>query len=561
MKANSNLQRLKKNIVFTYPYVKNYKLRIVVNILLDIIVTLLELLPPLLIMYLLDNIIVQKEWWDLPKFVLVFSSVLISSQVISFISNYIFVTFTEGVSVDARQDLFKIILKKKLNFFTSYSIGDLESRVMQDSGCMPSLYAYLLSKIISSLLKIIFVFGSLFYMNKILAILALISVPIFLILNSVLRGKLYDRIRLVRSLTAKMDNFYIDKFTKIKTIKNYSLENAVIKKGKIDNEEAKKIQISCENLGYFVDSIINIMTSINQLVVLIIGAYFVYKGSFTLGMLVAFNAYLSDIYAPFIQIIGTYNEFVTTEVSLERYREIKEDGNTEDIQNGLAIKERPNSVEFHDVTFGYNEDIILSHCNWKIEANDKILLKGKSGLGKSSVANILKGFYKSKGGEILYNGQDLFTYSLHDIRNKIMYLSQEQDFFDGTIRENFKIFKESISDEEIWNLLKITRLEDVIRNREEGLDLSLKQDGMVLSGGQRQRLLLTRIFIKEADIYILDEPFVGIDTTTTTEIWTEVKERLEDKIVILIDHNFIDQSFFEKEYCIKENKISLVKEL
>lgn len=549
------MKRLISNLKFTYKYFNKYKIRIIINLFLDMLVTILSLLTPLFVMYLLDVIIIENKWEELPIFIGVFVGITIFAHVLSFVSNYIFVTFTEGVYIEARHELFKDILSKKLAFFLDYSVGDLSSRVMKDSGQMPSLYAYLLSKLVTNLIKILVVFYILFSMNIGLALLTVISVPFFLGINHILRKKLYTKIKNVKELNSKIENYYIDCFSKIKTVKNYTLERNLILKNEVWNSEAKSMQVDCENMGYLVQSIMGIVTAINQLVVIIVGAFCVFKGIFSVGMLVAYNSYLSYVYAPFMQIIATYNEFVSTEVSLERYREISEERRKEDWNEGRKLDEEIATIEFRHLTFSYDKEKILENCNWECQKNAKILIKGKSGQGKSTFAIIMKGLYQIDEGEILINNQSISNYCLIDIRKKIKYLSQEQDFFDGTIRDNFRIYRNDITDKEIWDLLEYVRLKEIILNRVEGLDLYLGQDGMALSGGQRQRLMLARIFVDEADVYILDEPFNGIDSITTNEIWKKVKETLKDKIVILIDHHFSDSTFFEYEYYMENKKL------
>lgn len=236
-----------------------------------------------------------------------------------------------------------------------------------------------------------------------------------------------------------------------------------------------------------------------------------------------------------------------TIVCVERFFEYNNEDQLEDFHLGENHNIHKGNIIFSNVDFSYKNELVLKNASFIINNSDKVLLKGKSGSGKSTIFSILKRFYPIDSGIVYIDGKDINEMNLKDLRQQIYYLSQDNGFFECSIRENFKRINNDLSDEEIWTALYKAKIDEVIKKPEyEGLDTMLFKNANNFSAGQKQRLNLARLFVQNQKIVILDEPFTGIDQLTVEGIWLNMKSFLEDRTVIFVDHNFQDKSYFNK---------------
>lgn len=447
-----------------------------------------------------------------------------------------------------------------MRFIDKTSEGDIISRLMNDSGYLHTMLSYIISQFLVDGFKIIAVFVILFSMNYIFAFIALLTVPVFLWLNKNYGEKLKDQATISRKYNTELTNFYINSFKNIKLIKNFNNEEFECQKSEEINKKMKEIQISTEFTGYFMHSMMQICTNINQLIILCAGTYAIYYGKLTVGGLIAFNSYLSHIYSPFLNITNTYSVLNRTIVCVERFFEYNNEDNLEDFKSGEKHNINEGKIGFSNVDFSYKDELILKNASFIINSKDKVLLSGKSGNGKSTIFSILKRFYPINSGLIFVDDKNINTMNLKDLREQILYISQDNMFFEGSIRENFKRINDDLSDEEIWQALYKAKIDEVIKKSErEGLDTILFKNANKFSVGQKQRLNLANLFVQNQKIVILDEPFTGIDKLTVDIIWENMKSFLENRTVIFVDHNFEDKSYFNRILKLESGTIESLK--
>lgn len=549
-----NVLRLSKK---TYAYVRPYMTLNILSIILNQTSSILVLMLPLALKYLIDDILSIGDWGKLPYFACIIAIIIVGSQITDLGANIIYAKFSETAFSDARNELFSKLIKKKLCFFDKKSDGDLISRIMQDSSNIHVLLSYLLDKFLTNFVKIIVITVVIFKIDIKLAIISMITVPIFFILNKTFTNKLRSSINDTREYQAKLTDFYITNFRNIKLIKNFSSEEFECKKGNELNESSKKIQIKTEILGYFMTSTMGIVTSLNQLLVLIIGGIEISNGVMTIGGLIAFNTYLAYMYTPFVQITSAYSELNRAIIGLERFFEYNGDEYVENLNDGEVCGITEGEIKIEKLNFYYNKDKkILDNANLKVNSGEKILIEGQSGNGKSTLVSLLKRFYSISDNCIFIDGKEINSINIKSLRDNIFYLSQDNMFFDGTIRENFKRINASVTDEEIHEALNKACINDLICSKEnDGLDTTMSKNAGTFSGGQKQRLSLARVFVQSSKIIIFDEPFNGIDKLTVEKIWCNLKDIFKDKTVIIIDHNFQHRDYFDRIFNLEDGKI------
>ncbi|MDO5716223.1 MAG: ABC transporter ATP-binding protein [Tissierellia bacterium] len=540
---------------FTYlkkvrPFVHKSRWKIVTTISMNLLIVGLSLLYPIMNKTLIDEIILQSQWQRLPMFIIQLSCLYISTIALSLISNRLFATYTEKIWSDLREELYRRILMQRIRVRRHFTDSDILQRISQDSSYVHSLHAYYMDKILINCIKIIGTSILIFWLSVPLALITCISVPIFFILMKYFSKKFNYEVAEIRRLNVLLRGNLLNTLSFLTTIKANNLEPHFIDGFANDNEKTLASQVRTEHSGYLLRSIISFSTNINQLLVIVVGAILIYNGSITAGVLIAFLGYTMNIYSPFIVISDSLKDLNSAYTAIDRYIEAYEftGENKEALTAGDAIS-KIQSVAFEHVTFGYDTELIFQDLSFQANRGEMILLKGRTGVGKSTLAKLLLRFYDPSQGTIYMNGKNIDTYALADVRKEVCWISQEQSFIDGTIGEYFRTF-EPFSDEQIREALSKVNLVELDTKLEEGqtiLDIEIDREGSTLSGGQRQRLMLARLFLLEPSLIFLDEPFNGIDEKTRAFIWEHIYSHCQDKILFVVDHGtFFDQMANQK---------------
>ena len=361
--------------------------------------------------------------------------------------------------------------------------------------------------------------------------------------------RFFSQVQKAREECSSLTNFFVGIFRNIVQVKNLGSESYEHKEGECRNNKIRNLCLQFSITGAFVTNGVQIVTQLNQLGVLIYGALLIHKANMTIGALVAFYSYLEMLYAPIISIIHTLNDMNQSLVGIERYLEFYNNKNEEDYTSGDRKTISSPSICFSHVSFAHGEHCVLKDVNMYISAGEKVLLVGKSGIGKSTIVSLIKRFYQCSDGEITIGGVDIRKYDLRALRKNVNFVMQNNSFLPVSIRENFHRFNPQLTDSEIIEILKKVQMyDDIFSLGKDGLDTLLDKNAVSFSGGQCRRLSLAAIFSCSAPIVVLDEPFVGIDKETQEVLWTNIKEELKDKTVIIIDHNFDDEQFFQKVF-------------
>lgn len=507
----------------------------------------LTLIFPLILRYLIDDILTMKNWNLFPNFVLMMSVALVISRILSLATNIIYNRFSVNIEEKARNDLFRSILKKNMQFFNEVDEGDLVDRLMRSPEqlhTIPSLYA---ERLLSSIATIIVVFIIIININTSMALFSIIVTPLFVILYIKSRKLFYEQVRDARQESACLTNFYLSTIRNVKHVKNMVYEEDEKEISDKSNRALKKLGIKYSLTGAIVNNSVQILTKFNQLGVLIYGSVLVNNGVMSIGTLVAFYSYLELLYTPVVSIIQTLTELNSSIVGMERYLEYYNEKNEENYSDGLSFKPSKMSIEFEDVTFSYSKNVILKNLSFSIDHAEKVLLVGKSGIGKTTIISLLKRFYQYESGSIKIGDTNIESYNLRELRKNIMYVTQDSFFSPVSLRDNFKKVNPNITETEIIDALnKAAIYDDIINSDKEGLDTILTRNGDNFSGGQKRRISIAMVFASNASIIILDEPFVGLDRYTSNKIWNNLKTDLANKTVLVIDHNFTDTDFFNK---------------
>ncbi len=535
------------------PHLRRYWKRFAVAYLALFAAMLMNLLKPWPLKIILDYILLDKpvpQRFQLVSSVaghdkLVLLAILCAAIVGIFFLESLF-TFTrkyfmagagERALNDIRQRVFGHL--QRLEHRTDRS-ADLVVRLTSDIDSLKLLLTQHVQTFVNYFFTFVGIGVTMLLMDWRLTLWALAVAPPLYLISLYSSAKVAELTREKRAKESDVASLVQETVTSKDIVRAYAREEQEKKRFAEESEESldaalERVRVS-KGFGRAVEVIIAIGTAI----VVYLGARRVLSGSITPGDLIVFIAYLRDLYRPVGGLSELMIDFSSSLVCGERIVEILEtEVKVADAPDAINAPPFRGNVVFENVTFAYDPDMpVLRDLSFKTSPGDTVALIGSSGTGKSTIVNLLLRFYDPSLGQILIDGQDIRRYTLKSLREQISVVLQEPVLFHRTIRENIAYGKPEASFEELVAASKAAQAHDFIVMLSHGYDTFVKEGGANLSGGQRQRIALARAIVKNAPIFILDEPSTGLDAATEAKLSETLDRLMKGKTSFVIAHRF-----------------------
>lgn len=517
--------------------IKKYYLNSVRNIIelviLIIIIPLLSNLIPFLSKTILDEGISNKN-----TFILSVSSMsIIIVTVVKSVLDYNLTKLTTKINLNAVNELKKELISKIINssmtYINSNSSEYLLNRINEvnylSNILSPELCNFIIS-IISGLVAIIILMKR----NFIIGCICFLFIPLGYILSKKSFDKMDNYIFNNMESSASSNDLIIDNIRGISLLKQYNKEENAIRK---INTQLNSLQNSIYMQSIRINKYINLLSGFFfsfRLALLWIVGYYIVSGYLSIGDYTASSQYISLVITPILSAGSIISNLKPAIIALKR---IDMSICTEDNKN--IVRHNCNKIyelKVSNLKFGYKCDkLVLKGICFELIKDDVLHIRGANGSGKSTIVNILLGYYSDYEGSILVNGRSLTDYNIASIRNRIAVLPQEPYLFQGTIKDN--IYMASLEDESEYLENRMKELLDSGLLNGVQLDKKIHESGKELSGGQMQRISVARMYMRDADIYIFDEPNNNLDRESKEIIKKFISEELKNKLVILVSHD------------------------
>lgn len=525
-------------------FIKPYKWWIVLATICMVFVTATSIAGPWVIRSLVatvtDNFSGSSSINEVKLLALILIVIYLIRALTRFGTNYVSHYAAWKILEDIRSFLYDHLQKLSIRFFKDKQTGELMSRVIDDTRNFELLLAHAIPTILVNGLMFIGIFIILFYMNVKLALLTLIPIPLLAIM--VLRFSKISRplFRKAQDRIGEVHSHLQDNFTGIQEIKAFNREDYERNKVRNSIKQYTKAILRALRLSNGFHPTIEFVASIGTIIVIYFGGLLALQAVDPLAFedLIAYLFYVQLFYQP-IMALGQINEGLQQALaSSERVLEIiNEESEIVEKKNAIKIKTIKGSVEFKNVSFHYIDNIpVLKDISFKVNAGETLALVGATGVGKTTIANLIPRFYDPIEGEILIDNQNIKDFTLSSLRAQISLVSQDVFLFNGTIKENILYGRLDASDEDVINAAKAANAHEFILALEKGYDTQVGERGVKLSGGQKQRISIARAILKNAPILILDEATSSVDTQTERLIQDALNKLKKNKTSIIIAH-------------------------
>jgi ATP-binding cassette, subfamily B, bacterial len=461
---------------------------------------------------------------------------------LSILSNVSYTYFnmiaTNGVKMDLKNHFFRHILRLPSGDVSNYRSGELMSHFSNDIHGVDGVIGSSLLSLIRLPIIYIVVFVYLVQINFLLCLVSLIIAPIAALSGLVFGLLLRKNGRLIHQLVGNINSLLNETFHGFTVIRSFTLEKQQYGKYAKQNQELFQLELDNSKLQNWYHTGEKIIGYITLILNLSIGALFVSNGTLTVGALLTFLNLVTHLFYPITGMANVWAGFQRSVAALERVLDVAE--------KPTALNELPSftptmrgigTIAFQNVTFAYVKNRnVLENFSLEISEGKVVALVGPTGAGKSTLFNLIQGFYQPQSGLIRIAGTPLQEISASELRSSIAYVPQETFLFSGTVKENLLIARPNITEKEMVEAAISAHIHDFILSLPKGYDTEIGENGMKLSGGQKQRVAIARAVLKDAPILLLDEATSALDGETESYVKEALDELMKGRTTIIIAH-------------------------
>lgn len=542
MKSDRNNGRNQHTLI---RYIKRYQWKYVAGIMVLFLVDWLNLYVPQFTGEITDGL--QSHTMDIGQVRFVIMKILLIGfflMIGRFLWRYFIFGSARAIECEIRNDMYAHLETLSLRFFNENKTGELMSYFTNDLGSVRMSIGPAVIATFDAIILTIFVLAKMIlHVNLRLTLLAMIPM-LFIAFGGIWFGKQVEhRFREKQQAFSDMTDQVQESISGVRVIKAFVQERNEIKAFAKVNKYNKDKNMQVVKLQATVFPLLEVVIGFSSLITLFYGGYLTLSGEITLGRFVAFNQYIGMLVWPMIAIGDSINFFSQGRASYKRIRSVFEE--TSDIVDELTMNEWESKnteirgeIKFNHLRFSYQKDITpaLENINLNIEKGSTLAILGRTGSGKTTLANLLLRLYNTERGMIQLDGVDIRDIPLKVLREQIAYVPQDNFLFSDTLSNNIALGSENKDQSLIEKAAKEACIHENIMDFPDKYETMVGERGVTLSGGQKQRSSIARAFMKDAPILILDDSLSAVDTDTEEKILMNLKKNREGRTTIIIAH-------------------------
>ncbi len=519
------------------------------------------LVIPLIVRYVTSTI-VNMQASQAQSMIFRLGIVMLSLVLIQWYSNYYISNYGHvmgaNIEYDMRAEIFDHYQKMSFSFYDEQKVGQLMSRVTSDLFEITELLHHGPENIAISLIKIVGAFLILISIQPYLALIAFALIPVMILFAYFYNKRMKLAFRKNREKIAEINSQIEDNLSGIRVVKSFAneeIENAKFQTGNDGFLSAK--ENSYHYMGHYHSGLTAFTTLINVLVIFF-GGLMATKGIVNVTDLVTFLLYINVFTDPVKTLIDFTEQFQNGYSGYERFIQMLDlTPDIEDAADAQKLEQVHGNICFEDVSFRYSKenDAVLQHIDLEVPAGEYVALVGPSGIGKSTLCNLIPRFYEVSGGRITVDGKDVRTLQIKSLRDNIGVVQQDVYLFAGSVYDNIAYGRPGASREEVIQAARNANAHTFIMELPQGYDTDIGQRGIKLSGGQKQRLSIARVFLKNPPILIFDEATSALDNESEKVVQESLERLAANRTTFVIAHRLTTIRNAEKILVLTEHGI------
>ena len=523
---------------FLTSYLLEEKLLLFTGSICTVFRVFLDVYLPIVVSSIIDSDLVNMENFYpflIQKILLYFGLNLIVSGLFIAI-RFSFNKLACNIAYKIQFNLIKRMQNFKMQYFDSSFAGDLVSRFTTDTNTIKELYQTLLNELLAFVLNLFVMLIVMFYISPYLFLIVLIYLPMMYVVTKYYGQKLTIVTKTIRKHEGITSSIYNETIKSLPVIQVYGNEDLMIESFERENKEVQKnyIKRTILNALFSWNLIDFVMIFTNAMIILVFTILKINGLGLSVGILYVLIEYNKRILKLFMNFLSQINRYKTALVSCDRIIKIFEIEEEKTTDRAIELE---GNIEFKNVGFEYKENVpVLKDVNFKLDKGKSIAFVGATGSGKSTIMNLILGFYENQKGDILLDGQNIKTLSKASYRKQMAVVLQDPYIFTGSIRDNITLKDESITESEVLDAIVKVGGKNLLQKRDNNLDYELAISGSDLSLGEKQIICFARAIVRNPKVLILDEATANIDTETEKIISYGIEVLKQGRSTMIIAH-------------------------
>lgn len=518
-------------------FLKKYRVRMIVGLILVFITSLLVLINPQISGMIVDEVIEGQHYEKLGILLLIMIGVTLVRSLLRFTFLMCFESSSQGLVYDMREEAYRKLMKEDFNFFNKNRTGDLMSRQTGDMDAVRHMVSHVIYFSFENILVFLMALVMIFSVNVKMALCMLIVLPFTLAVTLSQRRHIKPAFDRVRDCFSSLNAFAQETIAGNRVVKAFAKEDYELEKFDHENDGYRDAQLNAASIWMKYIPMFEILSQCLTIILMIMGGFMIIDGEMTIGNMVTVNGYLWMLNSPLRQagwIINDLQRFLT---AIEKiYKVYTTEPDIKQPEHVVEKRKLKGSVTFDHVNYYTNDDTVLKDISFHVEPGQTVGIIGATGSGKSSLVNLICRFYDVNQGRVLVDDIDVRNLNLQTLRGNIGIAMQDVFLFSDTIEGNIAYGNPDCTFEQVQAAAKIANADEFIREMPEGYDTIIGERGVGLSGGQKQRISLARAILKDPSIIILDDTTSAIDMETESLIQNELKKISDERTVFIIAH-------------------------
>ena len=499
--------------------------------LLSVIMAFFGLINPAMSRVFIDRLLTgENPEWVIP-FLVGLSALAIIQLATAWIQAVYSLRIQGKLAVVGNMTFMWKLLRLPMDFFSQRMSGDLLQRQNTNAAVAGTLVNTFAPLLLNTVMMVIYL-AVMLQQSPLLTLVGIICLILNLCNSILISGKRVNITRVQQRDSGRLSGMTMTGMQMIETIKASGSENGYFRTWAGLQAAVNRQQVSYDRLNATYGLVPVILAEVSNTVIMVLGVFLTIRGQFTVGMIMAFQSFLSSFMSPAASLIGAGQTIQEMRTDMERIEDVMEYPDAPGVREEPFCEDQEYSklsgeIEIRDISFGYAKlkPPLIRNFSMHIRPGSKVAFVGASGCGKSTLAKLISGLYEPWSGEILFDGKPIREIDRSVFTSSLAVVDQDITLFEDTIGQNIRLWDDTIEDFEVILAARDAQIHDDIMQREGGYEGRLTEDGSDLSGGQRQRLELARVLAQDPTIIVLDEATSALDAQTEYKVIRSVADR------------------------------------